>query len=62
MPGKSNDAFRRSQGAKAKTSGISIKPSHKGLLHRDLGVPQGQAIPAVRKRATFAANAKSWNK
>lgn len=46
-----------------------IKPSHKGLLHEDLGVPQGQKIPmdkieaaknssdpAVRKRANFAIN------
>ena len=53
---------------------INIKPSHKGMLHRDLGVPQGQPIPAaklasaknslnpaVRKRATFAQNAKGWN-
>jgi hypothetical protein len=53
---------------------IHIKPSHKGLLHHDLGVPEGQPIPAkklaaakrsaspaVRKRATFAENAKSWS-
>lgn len=53
---------------------IKIKPSHKGLLHKDLGVPAGKPIPsakvaaaknspdpAVRKRATFAANAKKWN-
>ncbi len=52
---------------------ISIKPSHKGELHRDLGVPQGKPIsmaalmtakksmnPAVRRRATFAQNARSW--
>lgn len=56
-------------------SGIHIKPSHKGLLHEDLGVPQGQPIPAaklasaensdnpaIRKRAVFAENAKSWGK
>jgi hypothetical protein len=49
--------------------GIHIKPSHKGLLHEDLGIPQGQPIPrakeeaakhssnpAVRKRANFALN------
>ncbi len=54
--------------------GIHIKPSHKGLLHEDLGVPAGSPIPAKklaaaknsddpaeRKRATFAANAKKWN-
>ena len=59
----------------AKKSGIHIKPSHKGLLHKDLGVKQGKPIPpgklhealnsaseAVRKRAQFAENAKSWNK
>lgn len=53
---------------------INIKPSHKGLLHRDLGVPAGKPIPsgklaaaknssnpAERKRATFAENAKHWN-
>ena len=52
---------------------IKIKPSHKGLLHKDLGVPEGKPIPAsklasaknspnpaVRKRANFAANAKKW--
>jgi hypothetical protein len=46
-----------------------IKPSHRGLLHKDLGVPQGEKIPeakieaakhspdkAVRKRAVFAEN------
>lgn len=53
---------------------IHIKPSHKGLLHADLGVKQGAPIPAkklekaehsesaaVRKRAVFAENAKHWN-
>lgn len=53
---------------------IKIKPSHKGLLHKDLGVPADKPIPAgklakaknsknpaVRKRATFAENAKKWN-
>lgn len=55
-------------------SGIHIKKSHEGLLHRDLGVPAGEPIPAsklskaknspnpaVRKRAVFAQNAKHWN-
>lgn len=54
---------------------IHIKPSHKGKLHKALGVPQGQKIPAgklaaakksksaaVRKEANFAANAKKWGK
>lgn len=55
-------------------SGIHIKPSHKGLLHKDLGVSQGKPIPegklkkamhssdpAVKKRAVFAENAKHWH-
>lgn len=54
---------------------IKIKPSHKGLLHKDLGVAAGKPIPASklsaarnssnpaeRKRAVFAENAKKWNK
>lgn len=53
---------------------IKIKESHKGLLHKNLGVKAGSKIPAskleqakhssdpaVRKRATFAENAKKWN-
>jgi oligoendopeptidase F len=53
---------------------IKIKPSHKGLLHKNLGVAKGKKLtvaqeekakssksPAVRKRATFALNARSWN-
>lgn len=53
---------------------IHIKPSHKGLLHKSLGVPEGKKIklsslvkakhssnPAVRKRATFAMNARKWS-
>ena len=53
---------------------IVIKPSRKGLLHKDLGVPAGDKIPpgklnaaldsasaAVRKRANFAKNASRWN-
>jgi hypothetical protein len=47
----------------------------KGGLHRSLGIPEGQKIPAsriasaknssdahVRKMANFAANAKGWKK
>lgn len=58
----------------ASGGGIHIKPSHKGLLHKDLGVPQDQPIPAgklakaehssdpaVRKRVTFAENAKKFH-
>lgn len=53
---------------------ISIKPSHKGLLHKKLGIPQGKMVslaalrrakqsssPALRKEATFAMNARKWN-
>jgi hypothetical protein len=53
---------------------INIKPSHKGLLHKDLGVSSGKKLsvkseekakhssdPAERKRATFALNARKWN-
>ena len=52
---------------------IHINPRHKGLLHKELGVPQGQPIPAgkleaaahssnpaERKRAQFAINAKKF--
>ncbi len=61
--------------AGGKKSPIHIKKSHAGLLHRNLGVPQGEPIPAakvakathsedpaIRRRAIFAQNAKSWNK
>ncbi len=54
---------------------IKIKPSHKGLLHKKLGVPQGDPIPvaklekaahskspALRKEAQFALNARMWPK
>lgn len=50
-------------------SRIRIKPSHKGKLHRDLGVPEGQPIPSnklaaalrssspsIRREANFARN------
>ena len=50
-----------------------IQPSHKGRLHRALGVPEGQPIPAaklatakaspnphMRQMATFAENAKGF--
>ena len=53
---------------------IKLNPAHKGMLHADLGVKQGEPIPlgklmaaknsknpAVRKRANFAANARKWN-
>lgn len=53
---------------------INIKPSHKGLLHKDLGVAEGKPIsskklssakknasPAEKKRIVFAENARKWN-
>ena len=53
---------------------INIKPSHKGLLHKKLGVPAGSPIPAkkeakalnssnptLKKEAVFAENAKHFN-
>jgi len=53
---------------------INIKPSHKGLLHRDTHTPAGEHIPAgklakaehsedpaVRRRAVFAENSKHWH-
>ena len=55
---------------------VVIKKSHRGLLHKDLHVPQGEKIPAakleaarhspdpkVRKRAVFAENfGHKWGK
>jgi hypothetical protein len=54
---------------------IKIKKSHEGLLHKNLHVKQDKGIPlssllaakqssspAVRKRATFAVNARKWGK
>lgn len=56
-------------------SKIDIKPENKGLLHKKLSVPQGHKIPAskiaaaknspspaLRKEASFAANAAKWKK
>lgn len=53
---------------------INIKPSHKGLLHRDLHVKSGKHLtvkqeekaahsknPAERKRAVFALNARHFS-
>jgi len=53
---------------------IRIKPSHAGMLRADLGVAAKNSIPmsklmeakhskdpAVRRRATFAVNARGWN-
>jgi hypothetical protein len=53
----------------------AVKPSHKGALHRDLGVPLDQKIPIskihaamhsknpkVRKRANYANTMAGWSK
>lgn len=66
------NSLARAIGAK---SSINIKPSHKGLLHQSLGVPQGQKIPVsmerkaanstdpvLRRRAQFALNAAKFNR
>ena len=44
--------------AHAKLHPVKIKPSHKGELHRDLGVPQGKKIP----KSKLAAAAKRKGK
>lgn len=54
---------------------INIKPSRKGLLHKELGVKKGSPIPtskldsakkgaspAEKKRIQFAENARKWKK
>ena len=52
---------------------IRIKPSHKGLLHKNLGVKKGKKLTskqiavkpgdstAVKRRKIFAQNAKKWH-
>ena len=58
----------------SKTSSILIKPSHKGALHRMLGIKEDEKIPVSkleeaahskdpteRKRARFALNARLFN-
>lgn len=53
---------------------IHIKKSHQGLLHKNLGIPKGKKIPIsllrrakkssnpkIRRRATFALNARKWH-
>jgi len=52
---------------------IEIKPSHRGKLHKYLGIPEDQEIPVsklkalmdnkdpeVVKMANFALNARNW--
>ena len=58
-----------------KLAQIHIKESHKGLLHKELHVPEGEKIPTStlkermahstdpkeRKRLNFAINARKWH-
>lgn len=52
----------------------AVKPSHKGRLHRALGIPEGEKIPisrihaaerssdaAVAKEARYAETMRGWN-
>jgi hypothetical protein len=61
------------QGAK-RGGGIHIKPNHKGLLHKQMGIAAGKPIstaalekekqgasPAEKKRIVFAENARKWH-
>lgn len=46
-----------------KVAKISIKPSHEGLLHKDLGVPEGKDIStskleSAKKGAEASGNSK----
>lgn len=55
---------------------IHINPKNKGLLHKNLGIKQGEKIPhstlvsalgktsspAVKKRINFALNAAKWGR
>ena len=53
---------------------IFIKRKNRGLLHKNLGIPAGEKIPAsalkdkpsdspaVKKRKLFARNARRWKK
>ena len=61
--------------ARRRRSGIKIKKSNRGKLRRSAKVKKGRKIPVsklrsmkksknpkTRKRATFALNARKWNK
>lgn len=45
----------RSKMAK-KWIGGAINPAHKGMLHRELGVPHGEKIPAAKLAAAAKGN------
>lgn len=66
---------KRRKAARRKRSGIKIKKSNQGKLRKTAKVKKGKKIPVsklramkrsknpkTRKRATFALNARSWNK
>ncbi len=70
-----NSILSGKQPGEKKTKVINIKPSHKGKLHAALGEKKGKKLtvaeeekakhsssPAERKEATFALNARNWNK
>ncbi len=73
-PPNLNEIATTTQRNRGKRMAIHIKKSHKGLLHKDLGVGADKKIPAgklekathssnaaVKKRAVFAENAKHWH-
>ena len=60
---------------KSRRKPIRIKPSNRGKLRKSAGTKKGRKIPVsklkkmkrsknpkTRKRATFALNARKWNK
>lgn len=60
--------------AKDKWMQDAVKPSHKGLLHKELGIPEGKKIPAktlnkaahssdptLKKQATLAKTFKRFS-
>jgi hypothetical protein len=70
-----NDILSGKTKPTSKINVIHIKPSHKGKLHKALGEKKGKKLtvaeeekakdsgsPAERKEATFALNARKWNK
>lgn len=47
---------------KSRSATIKIKPSHKGLLHKKLGVPQGQKIPDSKLQTALQSQSPSLRK
>jgi len=65
----------RKRSSRRRKSGISIKPANRGKLRKSARAKKGKKIPVkklqqmkrsknpkTRKRATFALNARKWNK